>query len=66
MRRAQDRGMERARPHREVVDVAAAPGEEAQILDALDRLAEPRSRFRLIVRGHFLFLRPLQCYISPP
>ena len=33
--RPEDRGMQRARPGAEVVDVAAAPGQEGRVLDAL-------------------------------
>ena len=41
MRRAQDRGMQRAGRHAEIVDVAAAPGQQVGVLHPLDRLAAP-------------------------
>ncbi len=38
--RAQDRRVQRAGPRAEVVDVAAEPGEQAGILDALHRSSD--------------------------
>ena len=41
MRRAQHRGMQGAGRHADIVDKTAAPGEQACVFDALDRLADP-------------------------
>src|SRR5436305_1557675 len=41
VRRADDRRVVEARDGRMVVDVRPAPGEEARVLDALHRLADP-------------------------
>ena len=40
VRRAQDRGVQRAGRNADVVDIAPAPGEKRQVLDPLDRLAD--------------------------
>ena len=41
MRRAQHGGVQRARRHAEIVDVAPAPGEQGRVLHPLDRLPDP-------------------------
>ena len=41
VRRAQNGGVQRSRPHAEIVDVAAAPGEQRAVLDPFDRLPDP-------------------------
>jgi hypothetical protein len=48
VRGAQNGGMQRARPHRQVVGVVAAPGEQRAVLDALDRATKPAG-FRCIL-----------------
>ncbi len=45
MRRAQHGGVQRARRHRNVIDVAPAPGQQRSVLDALDRLPDPGHPF---------------------
>src|SRR6266567_3741629 len=41
VRRAQDRGVQRAGPNAEVIDETPAPNQQRGVFDALDRLAAP-------------------------
>ena len=47
VRRAQDRGMQRAGRNADVVDIAPAPGEKREVLDPFDGLADPAFMVRL-------------------
>jgi hypothetical protein len=57
VRRAQDRGVQRPRRHRQIVGIAAASGQQGEILAPLERLADARARHLAgmppMSRGHF-------------